>query len=184
MNNLFEFTENYDVVIDPQVLTLVPFKAIHDKYVDKRVSIAELSYIAFLCNPKSDYSDIRDLEERSKAILESIVCGKDIKIDSITEKAIDFYKERNNTTTTKFLENALDAIDKISKYLKSVDLTDTDMNGRLVNDPKKITDVIASTPKLMEGLRIAQEAVKKEQEMEKGIRGSGQKGIYEDGNLN
>jgi hypothetical protein len=184
MNNLFEFTEDYDIVIDPQALTLVPFKAIYDKYTSKKVAIAELSYIVFLCNPKSDYSDIRDLEERSKVILESIVYGKDIKIDSITEKAIEFYKERNNTTTTKFLENALDAIDKISKYLKFIDFNERDAKGNIVNDPKKVVDVIAATPKLMEGLRIAQEAVKKEQEMEKGIRGSGQKGIYEDGNLN
>jgi hypothetical protein len=182
MNNLFEFDENFDVVVAPIALTLKPFKDVLDKYKEKRLGIIELSYITFLCNPKSDYADIRDMKERSEAILQSIVDGAKITPDDITKCAIDFYNERSHTPTTKYLDSALNALDKVAKYFDSVDFLETDKFGKLVHEPKKVTDLLSATPKLMEGLRVAREAIKKEQELEGGIRGSGQKGIYEDGN--
>ena len=38
------------------------------------------------------------------------------------------------------------------------------------------------SPKLMQSIRELRDLIKKEQEAETGIRGSGTKGIYEDGN--
>jgi hypothetical protein len=180
MKDLFEFDEDFEVVVSPQALTLLPFVAVLDKYKNKKIGIAELSYICFLCDSKSEYSDIRDEKERSSAILSSIIHGNEIKIDKVTEKAIEFYKERSHTTTTIFLDSALNAIDKLSKYFDAINFEERDFKGNLVYDPKKVTDVISATPKLMAGLREVRDAIKKEQEVEGNIRGSGKKGIYED----
>ena len=38
MNNSFEFDKDFNVVIDPQIATLKPFKAILDKYNDKSLA--------------------------------------------------------------------------------------------------------------------------------------------------
>ena len=85
MNNLFEFNEDFEVVVDPQALTILPYKKVLDKYKDKSLGITELSFITFLLNPKSDYSTIRNMEERKEAILISIVNGDKLKIDKVTE---------------------------------------------------------------------------------------------------
>ena len=60
MNELFQFNEDFEIEVNPIVHTLVPFKKVLEKYKNKVDGITELSFIAFLCNPKSDFSDIRD----------------------------------------------------------------------------------------------------------------------------
>lgn len=180
MTNLFEFNEDFEVVVNPQVVTLLPFKKVLDKYPDKKLGISELSFIVFLLSPKSDFADIRDEREREKVILSSIVNGSKIIVDSTTREAIDFYKERNHTPTTIYLDRSLDALDKLGAYFKDVDFTERDVKGNLVYDPKKVVDTIKESPKVMSAIRDLKDQIKKEQELESGIRGSGQKGVYED----
>jgi hypothetical protein len=181
MNSLFEFNDDFEVEINPQVLTLSCFKKVLDKYKDKRYGISELSYIAFMCNPKSEYSDIRDEKERSEAILLSMSESDKLKIDKVTQEAIDFYKSRSHTPTSLYLDRVLNALDKTGRYFDDVDYSERDMKGSLVYDPKKVIDSIKESPKLMQAIRELKEQIKKEQEIEGSIRGSGQKGIYEDG---
>ena len=182
MNNLFEFNEDFEVVVDPQALTILPYKKVLDKYKDKSLGITELSFITFLLNPKSDYSTIRNMAERKEAILISIVNGDKLKIDKVTEEAIEFYKQYNHTVTSTYLDNVLDALDKTGKYFKDVDFSKKDKFGKLVYEPKKVIDAMKESPKLMQSIRELRDLIKKEQEAETGIRGSGTKGIYEDGN--
>ena len=180
MNELFQFNKDFELEVSPLVASLKPFKAILDKYKNRQYGIAELSFIAYLLNPKSDFADIRDESIRAEEILKSMVGGDKIKIDEVTEAAIEFYKERSHTTTTKFLDSTLTALDKLSNYFKEVNFSVVDKNGNLKYDPKKLVDVIATSPKLMNSVRELREQVKKEQEIEEGVRGSGQKGVYED----
>ena len=181
MNELFQFNEDFEIEVNPIVHTLVPFKKVLEKYKNKVDGITELSFIAFLCNPKSDFSDIRDEKERKEAILISMVGADKIKLDKSTDEAIQFYKDRNHTTTSLFLDSSLNALDKLSSYLNAVNFSDLTDKGALVYDPKKTMDVIASSPKLMVAIRELREQIKKEQELEGNVRGSGQKGVYEDG---
>jgi len=183
MNNLFEFNEDFEVVINPQALTIKQYKDVLDKYKDKTLGISELSFIAFLLHHKSDYATIRNIEERKEAILMSIINGNKLKLDEVTDKAIEFYKEYNHTVTSNYLDSVLDALDKTGQYFRDVDFTKKDLKNALVYDPKKVIDAIKESPKLMQSIRELRELIKKEQEAETGIRGSGQKGIYEDGEL-
>jgi hypothetical protein len=181
MNELFQFNEDFEIEVNPIVYTLVPFKKVLDKYKNKQEGITELSFIAFLCNPKSDFADVRNEQERKEAILVSMVGANKLKLDKVTEEAIQFYKDRNHTTTSLFLDSSLNALDKLTAYLNGVNFTSTTTSGALKYDPKKTMDVIASSPKLMMAIRELREQIKKEQELEGNVRGSGQKGIYEDG---
>jgi len=181
MNGLFEFDEDFNIVIKPQILILKAFKAIMDKYKNKHTGIVELNYIAFLLHPKSDFNDIRDEAERSETILESMHGGKDIKIDSITEEAIVFYKSRMHTTKTNFLDAALDTLDKTTRYLEKVDYDSVDSKGNPAYKPKEVMDIITQSPKLMSSIKELEEQVRKDAEVESSLRGSGKKGVYEDG---
>jgi len=181
MNELFQFNEDFEIEVNPIVHTLVPFKKVLEKYKNKVDGITELSFIAFLCNPKSDFSDIRDEKERKEAILISMVGANKIKLDKVTEEAIQFYKDRNHTTTSLFLDSLLNALDKTTGYFNAVNYTEVNSKGDLKYDPKKVMDSAASSPKLMTTIRELREQIKKEQELEGNVRGSGQKGVYEDG---
>ena len=52
MNNSFEFDKDFNVTINPQIATLSPFKAIFDKYKDKELAVAEISFIVYLLHYK------------------------------------------------------------------------------------------------------------------------------------
>jgi len=179
---LFEFDENFEVVVRPQALTIEVFKKVMDKYTDRNIGLAELSYIVFLCHPKSDYADIRNEEERTAAILMSIVHGNKIVVDKVTKDAINFYRERSNTPLTLFLDSLLNALDETANYFNNVNYLDENKRGDLKYDPKKVIDAAATSPKLINSIRELQNQIRKEQELEQGVRGSGQKGVYEDGN--
>jgi hypothetical protein len=179
---LFEFDENFEVVVRPQALTLLPFREVVEKYPNKEIGIAELSYIVLLCHPKSDYADIRNEEERSAAILLSIIHGDKIVVDSVTTEAIKFYRERSHTSLTLFLDSLLGALDKTANYFNGIDYAEVNKRGDLKYDPKKVIEAAAVSPKLINSIRELKDQIRKEQELEQGVRGSGQKGIYEDGN--
>lgn len=188
MNNLIVFDEEFSIKLDPQIFTLKPFKAIHDKYKDKDLALAEVSYIVFLLHPKSDFSDERDLKVKKKTILESMHNGDKIKLDAKTNKAIEMFKERMNTPKTLLLDSALDTLDKMRMYLNTIDFSGReieDRNGEIKiiqdYDPKKVIEVIEKLPKVMTAIKELEDQIRKEQETENSTRGSGQKGAYEDG---
>lgn len=180
MNNLFQFNKDFEIEVSPEALTITPFKKVMEKYTNRYHGILELTFIGFLLNPKSDFADIRDEEKRKEAILLSIDGLDKIKIDKVTQEAISYYKSRVHTTTTLYLDAALNAIDKLTHYFDDVDFNAVDDRGNPMYDPKKLVDVIAASPKLMASVRELKDQIQKEQELETGVRGSGQKGVYED----
>jgi predicted Zn-dependent protease len=180
MNELFQFNEDFEIEVSPLAVTLLPFKKVMDKYTNKYYGILELSFIAFLLHPQSNYADIRNEEDRRKAIIMSMADTDKIKFDKVTDVAIEFYKERNHTVTSNYLDDILDALDKTGKYFREVDYSKLDKSDKLVYDPKKVIDAIKESPKVMQSIRELKELIKKEQELDNGVRGSGQKGVYED----
>ena len=66
---LFKY-EGYKITISEEALMLKPFKALwdRDKTKTKEKALMELGYIYFLCDPRSDYQYIVDLESRSDEI--------------------------------------------------------------------------------------------------------------------
>jgi hypothetical protein len=68
---LFKY-ENFKLNIAEEAFLLKPFKIIwnRDKTIYKERALAELGYIYFLCDPRSDYMFLTDEEERSAKIIE------------------------------------------------------------------------------------------------------------------
>ena len=95
--------------------------------------------------------------------------------------AVDFYKERQSTVSTIILEDAKQAISKISSFLRNVDLTEQDENGKFVHDIKKINDTIGGLPKTVETIAALERTVKKELQAKDSMRGGHEKSLMEDG---
>lgn len=180
MNNSFEFDEHYNIVIDPQIATLDVFKAILAKYRDKALAVIEYSYVVYMLHPKSDFIDIRDDEERSRTIIDSLSRNKELIIDEITEKAIEFYIDRHETPKTLYLNSVLNALNKTKEYLDDIDYEERDDKGNFLFNPKEVIIIIKESPKLMSSIKELEDQIKKESELENTLRGSGKKGVYEE----
>lgn len=180
---LFEI-KNDQVTFSPQALALKPFRALwdRDKKKGKPVANAELAALYFYADYKSDFSEILDHDEKID-VIKSYVIGmpKNWKPDEVFQAAVDFYKDRMQTISTILLEDSKTAISKISTFLRNVDLSEMDDNGKFVHDIKKINDVIGALPKTVETVNKMEDMVKKELQAKDSMRGGHSKAIFEDG---
>ena len=179
---LFELKE-YNLTYSPQALALEPFKKLwdRDKSKDKQIAIAELSFIYFFADYKSDFSDILDEHKRAEEILDAISLPKGWKPDAAVYAAIKFYQDRSYTVTMRMLESAHKAINKLNKYFDNVNPLEKDSQGKLVHDAKKLVDTIGNLGKVVDGLKELEDRVKKEKEKKGRLRAGREKGLFEDG---
>jgi hypothetical protein len=88
--------DGYDVKVDPEALLLKPFKKIwdRDKSKDKNRAMQELGFIYFVCDPRSDYQYLVDIEVRKEGyFLES---RKDIRVFEDINSTLDIVMVKNN----------------------------------------------------------------------------------------
>jgi hypothetical protein len=173
--------EGYKLTIEPEALTLVPFKKIwnRDRTINKDRAISELGYVYFMCDPRSDYQYLVDEEERSKAIME----GEGLtnwKPDKLITEAMEFYS-KFKPTAALLLEDTRHAVDKLRKLLRDIDLDEKDDKGKPVYTLNTITATIKQVPGLAKDLDEAEKALASEMRNQGKMRGQGEKTIYEDG---
>lgn len=182
---LFEVDQNNNVTFSPEALTLAPFKKLwtRDRNRQKKNAIEQLAYIYFMCDYKSDYNNIRDLEERSRIVQEACISHPEIfKEDSAIKQAMEFYIKRSQTVSMTLLENARDSVDRLSNFLATIDFSELDAKGSLKYNPKQLSDTIASLGKLVDSLAALEEQVKKEISAKSELlKGGKEKSILEDG---
>lgn len=178
---LFKF-ENYQVVIEPEVLLLKPFSVIwkRDRSRNKNIAIQELGYIYFFCDSRSDYMFIINEEERTKAIIEGEGLPNNWKPDKQVKEAIEFYNSFKSASAL-LLEDTRIAVDKLRSYIRDLDLSLVDDKGKPIYTLNSITATIKIIPSLIKDLDEAEKALAKEDISKGKMRGSGEKTIFEDG---
>lgn len=183
--NLFEFNATTGLPqFDPLVFELKPFKSLvsKDKSKNKETSKAELAFIWFYADPRSDFFGLPNEDKKIAEILNIVDLPKGWKISSDIRKAIDFYAELTRTTTVILLEKMRKTINKLSDHLEDIDFSETDENGKLKYDMKKVIDTASQIPKLLTTLKEIEDRVKEEQTaIEKQIRGQKELAVWEDG---
>lgn len=189
MLNLFDLDENSQVIVLPEAYFLKPFADIRDKYKDIYLATVELGYIYFMSDYRSDFDDIVDEDIKSEKILETMGdVSKKIKIDKKTQKAIEFYKERQPSISLRYLESMKKSLKSLQDALEEVNLTktyyDEYQNSIEVYDTlalNRITDIIKKSPEIIKAIKEMEKQVKIELQENESHRGSGDKSIYEDG---
>ena len=179
---LFRY-EGYKVVISEEAFALKVFRQIwnRDRSVNKDKAIMELGYVYFMADARSDYQYIVDEDERSKAIIEGEGLPSNWKPDKMIIEAIKFY-EGMKSTSALLLEDTRVAIDKVRKFLKEVNLEDTDDKGRPIYTINSITSTIKMIPQLIKDLDDAEKAIKADMQNTSGkVRGQKEKSLLEDG---
>lgn len=173
--------EAFNVHISEEALSLKPFKALwtRDKTSTKGKAIEELSYVYFMCDPRSDYQYLVDIEERSSSVKEGLGLPKTWKPDKQIQEAMKFY-DSFKSTSALLLEDTRTAIDKVREFLKNVDLNALDDKGKPLYTINSITSTIKMIPQLIKDLDEAEKIINSEMREQGITRGQKSKSIMED----
>lgn len=168
--------EGYKVVIEPELLTLKPFKQIwtRDKTVNKDKALAEIAFIYFMTDPRSDYQYLVDDKERMEAIKEGEGLPPKWEPDRIVTEAMDFYKSFKPISAL-LLEDTRFMVDKYRKRLKAQEFDELE-----IKDLKEAGALIKQIPSLVKDLNEAEKALNSEMRESGRMRGQGEKTIFED----
>lgn len=180
MIRLFKY-EGYNVSVEPEALTLAPFKAIwtRDKRKDKSMAMQELAYIYFMSDPRSDYQYLVDEEVRSNEIIKGLGMPTKWKPDAVVKRALEFYQSFK-PTSAGLLEDTRVAINKLRQLLRNIDLEELDDKGRPKYTLNVITATIKQIPGLVKDLDEAERTLSKDIIQEAKARGSQSKALGED----
>jgi len=171
-------------MISEEAYNLKPFKKIwdRDKSKNKSRALLELSYVFFMEDFRSDYSDILDEKERGAIVKKSLTFPKDWKEDKLVKDARDFYLERDKSVLALlFLKDAKIGVDKIRRFYRGVDLLALDKNGKPVYNISQLAAAIEKSAGILANLDKLEEMVKKKLQKEAVVRGKQKKSIFEDG---
>lgn len=168
--------EGYKVVIEPELLTLKPFKQIwtRDKTVNKDKALAEIAFIYFMADPRSDYQYLVDDKERMEAIKEGEGLPPKWQPDKVVTEAMDFYMSFKPISAL-LLEDIRFMVDKYRKRLKAQEFDDLE-----IKDLKEVGALIKQISPLVKDLDEAEKALNSEMKSSGKMRGSGEKTIFED----
>lgn len=168
--------EGYKVVIEPELLTLKPFKRIwdRDRTINKDKAIAEIAFIYFMTDPRSDYQYLTDEDERKEAIKEGEGLPPKWEPDKIVQEAMAFYNSFKPTSAL-LLDDTRLMVDKYRKRLR-----EQEFDGLEVKELKELGALIKQIPSLVKDLDEAEKALTSEMRNAGKMRGQGEKTIFED----
>ena len=175
--------ENYQIQIEEELLLLTPFKKLYKKDKDRTKTnfYNFLTILYFTFDPRSDYNYIVNEELRLKEVCETNGF-KVPKFSDLEKECINLYKQLNTTISLELLNSTRIAIDKVSEFLKTVDLKQQDDKGRPLYTISSITTAIKQIPQLAKDVMDAEKAVAKELAEQGRARGGNEKKhLFEDG---
>ena len=149
----------------------------------------QISYLWFMCDPRSSYQYITDEDERSKEIIHQEGLGDSWSPSATLSAAMDVYRKQTVTTASLLLEDMRKGIEDLRYTLRIMG-----ESVRAVNDdgsPKRgsmaldkaltsMTKTIKEIPELAKALVEAEKALAKDFTDEDKARGNVTKAIGED----
>lgn len=176
--------ENYQLTIADEALLVKPFRVLfnRDKSSKKERFMSEMSYVFFMCDPRSNYNYITDLGERAATIIEQEGLSKTFKPSKELEEAMEWYRKLTKTTSAGLLEDTRVAVDKIRDFLRNIDFSLTDKNKKPIYTINSVTTAVRQIPQLSKDIMEAEHAIAKElDEITRAKGGNESKNVYEDG---
>lgn len=160
---LIEYSD-YQIKIADEALLVRPIRRLFnaDRSERKEKFLQQMSFLYFVCDPRSTYSYILDEEERKKAVIEQEGLPSDFKPSEFLLEAMEVYKKHTMTVSQKLLSDALVAANTVGTFLRTVDLTEEDKNGK----PKYQVSQITAALKNLEGIINTIQTLQKKVEQE------------------
>ena len=143
-----------------------------DKSKKKDEFWKQISYLWFMCDPRSSYQYLTDAEERAKEIKKQEGLGEGWEPSDLLKEAMDIYRTMTITTAAILLEGMRKGIDKLSNFLSNTDFTDKTVAS--------MTSALRQIPELARALVEAEKSLAKDFDTDDKARGNSVKAIGED----
>ena len=155
--------EDYQIKIADEALLVKPIRKLYhqDRSERKEKFLQQMAVLFFVYSPASNYSYIINEEERMKEVLEQEGIT-DFKPSADFLAAVEIYKKLNVTVSQRLLESALISADKVSEFLRNVDLTEEDRSGKPKYQVSQITTALKNVEGIVTSLQNLQRKVDQE----------------------
>ena len=167
MLKIFELNESNLPIICAEARLLEPFKKVIslDKTKEKTLALKELAFVYWYAVFDSPY-DTYDEEEKYLKIKKEVGLDESWKITPEVKAAIQFFAELQQTRSFKYLESTRKAIENLSSYLDTVDVSEKidsgAKKGELVHDINKVKALVKDMPDLVKSLHDIKAMVEEE----------------------
>lgn len=170
---LIEF-DGVEFKIADEALLVRPIRELFqkDKSKKKEEFWKQISYLWFMCDPRSSYQYLTDADERAKEIKKQEGLGEGWEPSELLKEAMDIYRTMTITTAAILLEGMRKGIDKLSSFLSNTDFTDKTVAS--------MTSALRQIPELAKALVEAEKSLAKDFDTDDKARGSSVKAIGED----
>lgn len=177
--------EKYEVIVDPMLFTLIPFKKLfdRDKTKEKINVFKEVGFVYHYADLKSDFNIITNEEEKIESIRDRVGLPKSWKFDNDIKHCVDLYRERTITAEMDIYLNAMKGAIDTGKYLARADvlLNERDVNGKYITTPQMMSGSLKSITQIIKDLKILEmEVIREQQGMIERNKGSQTLGTFED----
>jgi hypothetical protein len=153
---------------------------LQDKTVKKEKFWQQISYLWFMCDPRSSYMYITSEEERAIEVKKQEGLSEDWEPSDLLQDAMAIYKRQTTTTSSLLLAGMRKGIENVRKFLEEIDLFATDKNDRPIYQVSTMTSALKQVPDLAKALVEAEKSLAKDFAEEDKTRGAAVKAIGED----
>lgn len=151
-----------------------------DKSKQKEEFWKQISYLWFMCDPRSTYMYIVDADKRATEIKKQEGFSDDWQPSDLLKEAMESYKQQSMTTSALLLEGMRKGVENVRKFLSEVDLFAMDKNDKPIYQVSTMTSALKQIPELARALADAEKALAKDFVSEDKARGTTIKAIGED----
>lgn len=173
--------DNLTLEIEPELYSILEFaELVENRKKNNALLIKELAYIYFFADLGSDFQFQANEIERDKDLKKHLGLPLGWRRDKLVDEAIEAYRYLSQTTSSKLLQSAYIASDKIIKQLQSIDLDERDKNGKPIWNLKQFNDTTKAIAQTVSELDKAEKQFIKDQEENTKLRGTKNKSVYDD----
>lgn len=170
---LIEF-DGMEFKIADEALLVRPIRELFqkDKSKKKEEFWKQISYLWFMCDPRSSYMYLVNEEERAKEIKIQEGLGEDWNPPELLRDAMTIYRKQTITSAAILLEGMRKGIDKLSTFLGETTFSDKTVAA--------MTNALKQIPELSKALVEAEKSLAKDFETDDKARGNASKAVGED----
>lgn len=178
--------KNWQLTVSEEVWGLSPFKKLldRDKSKEKQVANAEVLFIWYWCDIKSNYLLMNEKDRLEELKKDIPGLPKKWKKDEYIDECIDLYKKLSTTILQELYQKALQSAKDVGDYLENTKalLYERDKQERPVTKISDITRGLKDVKIIMKDLKAAEKEVIKETEDNEGKqKGAKSFALFEDG---
>ena len=178
---LIEF-DGVEFKIADEALLVRPIRELFDKDKSKKKETfwRQISYLWFMCDPRSSYMYLTDESLRASEVKKQEGFEDDFIPSETLKEAMDIYRRQSVTTSSLLLEDIRIGIDNVRSFFRTVNLTATDeKTGKPLYQISSVTSAIRQAIELSEMLAEAEKKLAKDFTSEDKGRGNAERAVYE-----